>query len=89
MINRNFFSIKQDPILWATLASISSKKNQLEISEEAYSASLQVDKVKYLHHIKVELVLLNTIGRYLYFIIFMFFYRVYQRIAMIKWQKCL
>ncbi|XP_031630866.1 intraflagellar transport protein 80 homolog isoform X2 [Contarinia nasturtii] len=42
----------QDSILWATLAAISSKKNQLEIAEEAYSASLQIDKVKYLQHIK-------------------------------------
>lgn len=89
MINKNSFSTKQDPILWATLASISSKKNQLEISEEAYSASLQVDKVKYLHHIKVELVLSNTIERYLFLFEFSCFYRVYQRIAMIKWQKCL
>lgn len=32
---------------------MSSKKNQLEIAEEAYSASLQIDKVKYLQHIKV------------------------------------
>lgn len=45
----------QDPILWATLAAISSKKNQLEIAEEAYSASLQIDKVKYLQHIKVRI----------------------------------
>ena len=44
----------QDPILWAALAAISSKKNQLEIAEEAYSASLQIDKVKYLQHIKVR-----------------------------------
>lgn len=29
------------------------KKNQLEISEEAYAASLQIDKVKYLQYIKV------------------------------------
>lgn len=43
----------QDPILWATLAAISAKKNQLEIAEEAYSASLQIDKVKYLQYIKV------------------------------------
>lgn len=45
----------QDSILWATLAAISSKKNQLEIAEEAYSASLQIDKVKYLQHIKVKI----------------------------------
>lgn len=43
----------QDQILWATLAAISSKKNQLEIAEEAYSATLQIDKVKYLQYIKV------------------------------------
>lgn len=44
----------QDPVLWATLAAISSKRNQLEIAEEAYSACLQIDKVKYLQHIKVS-----------------------------------
>ncbi|KAG4070781.1 hypothetical protein HA402_011007 [Bradysia odoriphaga] len=38
--------------LWVTLAAISLKYDQLEISEEAYCASLQVDKVEYLQHIK-------------------------------------
>lgn len=31
---------------------MSSKKNQLEISEEAYSSALQIDKVDYMHYIK-------------------------------------
>lgn len=38
-----------------TLAAISLKNDQLEISEEAYCASLQVDKVEYLQHIKVRM----------------------------------
>ncbi|XP_055918653.1 intraflagellar transport protein 80 homolog [Eupeodes corollae] len=44
--------LAQSTILWATLAAIATKKNQLSISEEAYSAALQVDKVSYLHYIK-------------------------------------
>lgn len=43
----------QDRVLWAVLAAISSKKNQLDICEEAYAATLQVDKVMYLQHLKV------------------------------------
>lgn len=31
---------------------MSSKRNQLEISEEAYSSALQIDKVDYMHFIK-------------------------------------
>ncbi|XP_055709672.1 intraflagellar transport protein 80 homolog [Phlebotomus papatasi] len=42
----------QTPVLWATLAAMATKKNQLSISEEAYSAALQIDKVHYLQHIK-------------------------------------
>ena len=42
----------QNQILWATLAAMASKRNQLEISEEAFSASLQIDKVNYLNFIK-------------------------------------
>ncbi|XP_039950685.1 intraflagellar transport protein 80 homolog [Bactrocera tryoni] len=38
--------------LWATLAAIATRKNQLQISEEAYSAALQIDKVSYLQYIK-------------------------------------
>lgn len=38
--------------LWATLAAVATRKNQLQISEEAYSAALQIDKVSYLQHIK-------------------------------------
>lgn len=45
--------IFQNKTLWVTLAAISLKYDQLEISEEAYCASLQVDKVEYLQHIKV------------------------------------
>ena len=43
----------QNVIVWATLAAVASKRNQLEICEEAYSAALQIDKVEYLQHIKV------------------------------------
>uniref|UniRef100_A0A182IK28 Uncharacterized protein n=2 Tax=Anopheles atroparvus TaxID=41427 RepID=A0A182IK28_ANOAO len=42
----------QNQLLWATLAAMASKRNQLEISEEAFSASLQIDKVNYLNYIK-------------------------------------
>jgi intraflagellar transport protein 80 len=42
----------QNTLFWACLAAMSSKKNQLEISEEAYSSALQIDKVDYMHHIK-------------------------------------
>uniref|UniRef100_A0A336MI21 CSON001587 protein n=1 Tax=Culicoides sonorensis TaxID=179676 RepID=A0A336MI21_CULSO len=39
-------------VLWATLAATATKQNEIEICEEAYSASIQVDKVNYLQHIK-------------------------------------
>ncbi|XP_021700852.1 intraflagellar transport protein 80 homolog [Aedes aegypti] len=42
----------QNQILWATLAAMASKRNQLEISEEAFSAALQIDKVNYLAYMK-------------------------------------
>ena len=42
----------QSPLLWATLAALSTKKNQLDISEEAFSSALQIDKVDYMHYIK-------------------------------------
>lgn len=42
----------QNTLLWSTLAAIASKKNQLDICEEAYCNALQIDKVKYLQHIK-------------------------------------
>uniref|UniRef100_A0A182JPQ0 Reticulocalbin-3 n=1 Tax=Anopheles christyi TaxID=43041 RepID=A0A182JPQ0_9DIPT len=44
--------LAQNHLLWATLAAMASKRNQLEISEEAFSASLQIDKVNYLNYIK-------------------------------------
>lgn len=40
------------PVLWATLAALASKQNEIEISEEAYSAAIQIDKVNYLQYIK-------------------------------------
>lgn len=45
--------LAQNTILWAALAAIATKKRQLDISEEAYSAALQIDKVSYLQYIKV------------------------------------
>lgn len=42
----------QNAYLWATLAAVATRKNQLQISEEAYSAALQIDKVSYLQYIK-------------------------------------
>ncbi|CAD7079958.1 unnamed protein product [Hermetia illucens] len=44
--------LAQNTILWAALAAIATKKRQLDISEEAYSAALQIDKVSYLQYIK-------------------------------------
>lgn len=46
--------LAQNTILWATLAAIATKHNQFEISEEAYCAALQIDKVYYLQYIKVH-----------------------------------
>lgn len=42
----------QNITVWATLAAIASKQNQLDICEEAYSAALQIDKVEYLQYVK-------------------------------------
>lgn len=42
----------QSVLLWACLAALSSKRNQLEISEEAYSSALQIDKVDYMKYVK-------------------------------------
>ncbi|XP_055685320.1 intraflagellar transport protein 80 homolog [Lutzomyia longipalpis] len=42
----------QTPVLWATLAAMATKKNQLRISEEAYARALQIDKIHYLQHIE-------------------------------------
>ncbi|EDV54504.1 intraflagellar transport protein 80 homolog [Drosophila erecta] len=42
----------QHSSLWATLAAVATRKHQLQISEEAYSAALQIDKVSYLQHLK-------------------------------------
>ncbi|BFF95724.1 intraflagellar transport protein 80 homolog [Drosophila madeirensis] len=42
----------QHSSLWATLAAVATRKHQLQLSEEAYSAALQIDKVSYLQHLK-------------------------------------
>ncbi|XP_068151961.1 intraflagellar transport protein 80 homolog [Drosophila tropicalis] len=42
----------QHASLWATLAAVATRKHQLQLSEEAYSAALQIDKVSYLQHLK-------------------------------------
>ncbi|EDW03268.1 GH11144 [Drosophila grimshawi] len=42
----------QHTSLWATLAAVATRKHQLQLSEEAYSAALQIDKVSYLQHLK-------------------------------------
>lgn len=42
----------QNILLWALLAALSAKRNQLEISEEAYSSALQIDKVDYMSFLK-------------------------------------
>lgn len=44
--------IGQSGLLWACLAALSSKRNQLEISQEAYSSALQIDKVDYMNFVK-------------------------------------
>ncbi|XP_017852238.2 LOW QUALITY PROTEIN: intraflagellar transport protein 80 homolog [Drosophila busckii] len=44
--------LAQHTSLWATLAAVATRKHQLQISEEAYSAALQIDKVSYLQHLK-------------------------------------
>ena len=46
--------LAKSAILWATLAAVATRKNQLQISEEAYSAALQIDKVCYLQYMKVR-----------------------------------
>lgn len=43
---------RNDICLWTTLAAFASRKNQLQICEDAYAAALQIDKVSYLRHIK-------------------------------------
>ncbi|KAM7352319.1 intraflagellar transport protein Oseg5 isoform 2-T2 [Cochliomyia hominivorax] len=48
----NICRMAQNAHLWATLAAVATRKNQLQISEEAYSAALQIDKVSYLQYIK-------------------------------------
>lgn len=42
----------QSTLLWACLAALSTKRNQHEISEEAFSSALQIDKVDYMHFVK-------------------------------------
>lgn len=44
--------LAQHTSLWATLAAVATRKHQLQLSEEAYSAALQIDKVSYLQHLK-------------------------------------
>ncbi|XP_034473971.1 intraflagellar transport protein 80 homolog [Drosophila innubila] len=44
--------LAQHTSLWATLAAVATRKHQLQLSEEAYSAALQIDKVCYLQHLK-------------------------------------
>ncbi|KAH8248694.1 hypothetical protein KR032_002292 [Drosophila birchii] len=44
--------LAQHASLWATLAAVATRKHQLQISEEAYAAALQIDKVSYLQHLK-------------------------------------
>lgn len=83
--NNDYNLIIKDPILWATLAAISSKKNQLEIAEEAYSSSLQIDKVKYLQHIKVKMMVKYIISTNANKILCR--YRICLQVAMSKWQR--
>jgi intraflagellar transport protein 80 len=42
----------QSPLLWTCLAALASKRNQHDISEEAFSSALQIDKVDYMHFFK-------------------------------------
>lgn len=42
----------QSTLLWACLAALASKRHQHEISEEAFSSALQIDKVDYMHFVK-------------------------------------
>jgi intraflagellar transport protein 80 len=42
----------QSALLWACLAALASKRNQHEISEEAFSSALQIDKVDYMQFVK-------------------------------------
>lgn len=44
--------LAQNRILWGTLAAVATKRNQLDISEEAFCAAFQIDKINYLHYIK-------------------------------------
>lgn len=44
--------VAQNRILWGTLAAIATKRNQLDISEEAFCAASQIDKINYLKYIK-------------------------------------
>ncbi|TDG44841.1 hypothetical protein AWZ03_008738 [Drosophila navojoa] len=44
--------LAQHTSLWATLAAVATRKHQLQLSEEAYSAALQIDKVSYLQYLK-------------------------------------
>ncbi len=44
--------MRQNALLWACLAALASKRNQHEISEEAFSSALQIDKVDYMQFVK-------------------------------------
>lgn len=44
--------IANNVAVWATLAAFAIKHNQLEISKEAFTAALQIDKVNYLENIQ-------------------------------------
>lgn len=44
--------LAQNRILWGTLAAIATKRNQLDISEEAFCAAFQIDKINYLQYLK-------------------------------------
>lgn len=44
--------LAQNRVLWGTLAAIATKRNQLDISEEAFCAAFQIDKINYLHYLK-------------------------------------
>lgn len=42
----------QNILLWTCLAALATKRNQHEISEEAFSSALQIDKVDYMQFVK-------------------------------------
>lgn len=50
---KTVLNVRKHSTVWATLAAIALRRNQLDISEEAFAAVLQVDKVDYLNYVKV------------------------------------